>query len=167
MNKLPSNARLAFLRPANPWTLNALTASRIIGVALPVTIASTHSATAHIFFLQPQRRSTNTYRYFPALSQDSQNHATSLTVHNRLTVYESFTLLESRYSCAPPLDASAGTVPFTGQGRANNNIHHPAVLALRTGKARFALRERVEPYAWSQIPESNWHILLGRQSVFH
>ena len=49
---------------------------------------------------------------------------------------------------------------FIRQGRANNNIHYPAVLALRTGKARFALRERVEPYACGQIPESNWHILL-------
>lgn len=48
MSKLPSNARRAFLRPANQRPLNGLTPSRIMGVALPVTIASTYSATAHI-----------------------------------------------------------------------------------------------------------------------
>ena len=48
MSKLPSNARRAFLRPANQRPLNGLTPSRIIGVALPVTIASTYFATAHI-----------------------------------------------------------------------------------------------------------------------
>ncbi len=47
MSKLPSNARRAFLRPANQRPLNGLASSRIIGVALPVTIASTYSATAH------------------------------------------------------------------------------------------------------------------------
>ena len=59
--------------------------------------------------------------------------------------------------------------PFLLQGKGVPIIiiHRPAVLALRTGKARFALRERVEPYAWGQIPESNWHILLGGQSVCH
>lgn len=41
ISKLPSNARRAFLRPANRRPLNGLTPSGIIGVALPVTIAST------------------------------------------------------------------------------------------------------------------------------
>ena len=40
MNGLLSNARLAFLRPANPRDY-AHTVSRIIGAILPVTIAST------------------------------------------------------------------------------------------------------------------------------
>lgn len=40
MNELLSNARLTFLRPANPREFTH-TASRIIGVILPVTIAST------------------------------------------------------------------------------------------------------------------------------
>lgn len=48
ISKLPSNARRAFLRPANHRPLNGLTPSRIIGVALPVTIASTYFDTAHI-----------------------------------------------------------------------------------------------------------------------
>lgn len=43
-SKLLSNARRAFLRPANLRPLNGLTPSRIIGVALPVTIASTIAA---------------------------------------------------------------------------------------------------------------------------
>lgn len=47
MSKLPSNARRAFLRPANQRPLNGLASSRIIGVALPVTIVSTYSTTAH------------------------------------------------------------------------------------------------------------------------
>ena len=45
MNGLQSNARRAFLRPANPRK-SLHTDSRIIGAILPVTIASTFSATA-------------------------------------------------------------------------------------------------------------------------
>lgn len=47
MSKLPSNARRTFLWPANQRPLNGLASSRIIGVALPVTIVSTYSTTAH------------------------------------------------------------------------------------------------------------------------
>ena len=45
MNELQSNARRAFLRPANQRE-SPHTRSRIIGAILPVTIASTCSATA-------------------------------------------------------------------------------------------------------------------------
>ena len=45
MNGLLPNARRALLRPANPRDYTH-TASRIIGATLPVTIASTYSATA-------------------------------------------------------------------------------------------------------------------------
>lgn len=47
MNELQSNARRAFLRPANQRE-SPHTRSRIIGVILPVTIASTYSATAQL-----------------------------------------------------------------------------------------------------------------------
>lgn len=47
MNELQSNARRAFLRPANQRE-SPHTRSRIIGVILPVTIASTCSATAQL-----------------------------------------------------------------------------------------------------------------------
>ena len=52
---LPSNARRAFLRPANPRPSCGLTASRIIGGSLPVTIAS-YSAAAHCFRFIPNIR---------------------------------------------------------------------------------------------------------------
>ena len=47
MNELQSNARRAFLRPANQRE-SPHTRSRIIGAILPVTIASTCSATAQL-----------------------------------------------------------------------------------------------------------------------
>lgn len=47
MNELQSNARRAFLRPANQRE-SPHTRSRIIGVILPVTIVSTYSATAQL-----------------------------------------------------------------------------------------------------------------------
>src|SRR5690625_3381460 len=50
MNELQSNARLAFLRPANPRDYTH-TASRIIGAILPVTIASTLARPAQGAFM--------------------------------------------------------------------------------------------------------------------
>lgn len=50
MNGLPSNARRALLRPANPRDY-AHTVSRIIGAILPVTIASTLARLAHGAFM--------------------------------------------------------------------------------------------------------------------
>lgn len=51
MSGLLSNARRALLRPANPRDYTH-TASRIIGATLPVTIASTYSATAQWYVIR-------------------------------------------------------------------------------------------------------------------
>lgn len=67
MNGLLPNARRALLRPANPRDYTH-TASRIIGATLPVTIASTYSATAQWYVI---RYAVSHHNYYTNLRQPS------------------------------------------------------------------------------------------------
>lgn len=71
----------------------------------------------------------------------------------------SLLLWRSRYSCAPPLDASAGTVLFTWQGRASIIIYSSCRYrsAHRKGPCSGLTphRRNVVPYIWCGLLESN------------
>lgn len=110
MSKLPSNARRAFLRPANQRPLNGLTPSRIIGVALPVTIASTlfrHRTFTVSFNRTPKNLSVITVNSVPGHSAISTRRP-PFSIISQLRCISSFTSLGvAGYSPSRPLQRCA------------------------------------------------------------
>lgn len=148
MNGLLPNARRALLRPANPRDYTH-TASRIIGATLPVTIASTYSATAQWYVI---RYAVSHHNHQGCITISNLFPFLLLTLRHRWSVYVAtpfhphltYSIHRNsldNHGTSQPLRWCRQSEPFIfiEPGSANNNFLRPAAFAQRTRKARLLL----------------------------